>query len=104
MPKHHSILLTDLKRAIGVMCSCYISSAKNTKKFVLCNQSTSHQYVSVDCYLCTLTPGCIEQVIANDLVEEATSLTITKASTTNLMVTEEFVITFQIFAFHLVVN
>ena len=21
---------------------------------------TSHQYVSVDCYLCTLTPGCIE--------------------------------------------
>ena len=33
-------------------------------------------------------------MIANDLVKEATSLTITKASTTNLMVTEkEFVIT-----------
>ena len=61
----------------------------------LCNQSTSHQYVSVDCYLCTLTPGCIEQGISNNLVrKEATSLTITKASTTNLMVTvKEFVTT-----------
>ena len=40
---------------------------------------TSHQYVSVDCYLCTLTLRCIEQV--NDLVKVAiaTSRTITKA-------------------------
>ena len=80
------------------MCSWYISSTQNTKKFALCDQSSSHQYVSVSCYLCTLTPGCIKQT--NDLVKEETLLTIMKAPTINLVVTEkEFVITYAILLF-----
>ena len=57
------------KKPVGVLCTWYVPKHdQNPQKFILADQNTSHQHISVDCYVCTLSHSCMEWTNSSSLV------------------------------------
>ena len=59
-------------QAVGVLCTWYVSMHEQSpQKFILADQNTSDQHISVDCYVCTLSHSCMEWMNSSSPVNPA---------------------------------